>query len=113
MCRPPLRLPKLTHKLVQIFTYLHPSTLYQLANLSKTWRAVVKSELMKPLWLDLLLGPKTPIEEYKSGRSIITGYNDPEPIPTINGEEVEPLRLAALLFDQTCEVGCGARTVTL
>ncbi|BGP34459.1 hypothetical protein JCM10296v2_006279 [Rhodotorula toruloides] len=90
-------------QLVQIFGYLHPSTLYQLSSLSKTWRTIVKSDFMKPLWLDLLRGPPMPKTEYQDMKHVVVGYDDPKPIPTLNGEEVEPFRLATLLFDKTCE----------
>ncbi|BGP00476.1 hypothetical protein NBRC10513v2_006278 [Rhodotorula toruloides] len=87
----------------EIFGYLHPSTLYQLSGLSKTWRTIVKSDFMKPLWLDLLRGPPTPKTEFKDMKRVIVADDDPEPIPTFNGDEVEPFRLATLLFDKTCE----------
>ncbi|BGP26805.1 hypothetical protein JCM10295v2_005765 [Rhodotorula toruloides] len=87
----------------QIFTYLHPSTLYQLSNLSSTWRTIVKSDFMKPLWLDLLRGPAEPDPEDKNKKHVFIGYEDHKPIPTIDGEEIEPFRLATLLFNITCE----------
>lgn len=98
---------------MQLFGYLHPSTLYQLSSLSKTWRTIVKSDFMKPLWLDLLRGPPTPKTEFQDMKRVVVGYDDPEPIPSLNGDEVEPFRLATLLFDKTCEVrvrvGCVCR----
>lgn len=65
---------------------------------------------MKPLWLDLLRGPPTPKTEFKDMKRVIVGYDDPEPIPTFNGDEVEPFRLATLLFDKTCEVRVRVRS---
>ncbi|GAA6007171.1 hypothetical protein JCM10207_001532 [Rhodosporidiobolus poonsookiae] len=73
----------------EILSYLHPSTLYALSTLSKGFHAFFVGPNARSTWLKAF---------------------EMDSLPKLGGEEVDPRKLAALIFDKECEY-CNERTV--
>ncbi|GAA5946609.1 hypothetical protein JCM10213_006645 [Rhodosporidiobolus nylandii] len=73
----------------EIFSYLHPASLFALSTLNKTFHSLLTGDATRKTWLNALKVEK---------------------LPKLDGEEVMPTKLCALILDKTCQF-CGEEKV--
>lgn len=85
---------------LQIFSYLHPSSLQVCVKLSKTFRGILCSKTLLPVWRAAFEPPapqfKQPLLQFVPKK--------PGPLPQLEGADVDLVKLAAALFDTHCQV---------
>ncbi|GAA6050422.1 hypothetical protein JCM3770_004030 [Rhodotorula araucariae] len=91
--------------LTKVFSHLHPASLYHLLDLSRTFRTILKSKTLAPVWREAMRPRKGFVVPFSKEK-----LQANRALPKVDGEEVHPIQLAAVLFDETCEY-CGERKV--
>ncbi|GEM12355.1 F-box domain, cyclin-like domain containing protein [Rhodotorula toruloides] len=109
--------------IAEVFSYLTPETLYSLAFLNRTFHTVIASASFRSTWRDIFTWHHSrynwidvvwdDYDDYDATRSQGTKEENGkkrqtkrEKLPQLNGEDIDPYRLAILLYEKTCEY-CG------
>ncbi|GAA5995859.1 F-box protein [Rhodotorula paludigena] len=85
--------------LVNIFSYLHPSSLQVCVKLSKTFRSILCSKTLLPVWRAAF---EPPAPQFKQPL-LQSVPQKPGPLPQLDGADVDLVKLAAALFDTHCQ----------
>ncbi|BGP10470.1 hypothetical protein JCM10049v2_006358 [Rhodotorula toruloides] len=105
----------------EILSYLGPKTLYELSFLNKTFHAILTSPTVKPVWKRAYTFRDLRDDEAAKPRGVLAIRLEKRRIPAdpqnpqnkllkFCGVEVEPYRLAVLMFESACQL-CGEDTV--
>ncbi|PRQ75843.1 hypothetical protein AAT19DRAFT_12865 [Rhodotorula toruloides] len=103
-----------------IFSYLQPRTLYRLAFLNRSFHTMLSSPGFRSTWRDIFTWHDPRMDWMDD---VFFGFDEeeqpeqkkakPKPrdkMPVFGGKEIDPYRLAILLYETTCEF-CGEDTV--
>lgn len=98
---------------MQIFSYLQPKTLYRLVFLNRTFHALLSSPGLRSTWREIFTSHDPRMDWMDE---VFFGFDDEEEpeqkkskpkardrMPFLDGKEVDPYRLAILLYETTCE----------
>ncbi|BGP42557.1 hypothetical protein JCM10449v2_006569 [Rhodotorula kratochvilovae] len=90
--------------LAEIFSHLHPASLLNLLSLSRSFRTILKSTTLAPVWRAAMRPEaSSPI---LGKPTLDTRWT----VPKVGGEDMDQIKLAAVMFDKECEY-CGERNV--
>uniref|UniRef100_A0A0K3CF37 BY PROTMAP: gi/647400300/emb/CDR45650.1/ RHTO0S11e02982g1_1 [Rhodosporidium toruloides] n=2 Tax=Rhodotorula toruloides TaxID=5286 RepID=A0A0K3CF37_RHOTO len=106
--------------IAEIFSYLQPRTLYRLAFLNRSFHTMLSSPGFRSTWRDIFTWHDPRMDWMDD---VFFGFDEeeqpeqkkakPKPrdkMPVFGGKEIDPYRLAILLYETTCEF-CGEDTV--
>lgn len=98
---------------LQIFSYLQPKTLYRLAFLNRSFHTMLSSPGFRSTWREIFTWHNPRMDWMDE---VFFGFdNEEQPekkkakprardkMPSLGGKEVDPYRLAILLYETTCE----------
>ncbi|PRQ75842.1 hypothetical protein AAT19DRAFT_12864 [Rhodotorula toruloides] len=99
---------------VEILSSFHPKTLYSLSFLSKTFHAIITSASFRPILRRAFLFREKEFNPAHTLRAFF-GFSDSDSdsedegvlqtqLPKVGAEEVEPYRLAMLLYEPSCQI---------